>query len=251
MIDSSMHPRSRGGSPHGRDTTVRRVRDLLSASIRGGYLPAEERLIEDLLIESLGASRGAVRQALQTLADDGFLTRRQRVGTLVTPHLTRLRLADTVPVDSDSPVITLKLIEQRTTPTSALLRDRLRTEDKTVRMVENLFLMDGAPIGVRTAYFTHDITFTAYDGPVDMSTVAAELFGAVIALARTEVGATAADTHTARLLKIPLSAPVLTRHQVLDNVDGRPIEVVFDQYRADRVTFVASELPVSELVVHG
>lgn len=50
---------------------------------RGGLVPGEQLPPEDRLAEKLGLSIGTVRKAMQTLSDDGLLTRRQGTGTFV------------------------------------------------------------------------------------------------------------------------------------------------------------------------
>jgi GntR family transcriptional regulator len=63
------------------------VRDRLLGAVRagaypGGRLPPEEELARDL-----GVSRATVRAALQSLAEDGIVSRRRRHGTVVNKHM--------------------------------------------------------------------------------------------------------------------------------------------------------------------
>lgn len=51
---------------------------------RGDLVPGEQLPPEDKLARKLGLSIGTVRKAMQTLSDDGLLTRRQGTGTFVT-----------------------------------------------------------------------------------------------------------------------------------------------------------------------
>lgn len=231
------HPRAAGGNDRGRHREPRRVSDMVKASVRSGLYTEDTQLTEDVLISSLGASRTAVRAALQALAAEGVVLRSPGHGTHVRHRPVRLALRDSAVTDGAT-AVSLTIVDQRTVPTTALLRERLRTADDTVRMVENTYSDGTETIGVRTAYFSRDVTFTEYSGPADMATVAVELFGRALGRIESEVGSAVADEHTARLIGLPVGAPVLVREQLVVAADGTPLEVVFDHFRADRVTFV-------------
>jgi len=63
------------------------VRDRLLAAMRAGAF-AEGRLPPEAeLAHELGVSRATVRAALQTLAEDGIVSRRRRHGTIVNEHM--------------------------------------------------------------------------------------------------------------------------------------------------------------------
>lgn len=232
------HPRAVGGSDRGRHRYPRRVSDMVRALVRGGFYSTDDQLIEDTLMASLGASRSAVRGALRALADEGLVARSPRHGTVVRHRPVRLELRDTIAVHEADSALRIEITDQRTVPTTELLRERLGIVDDTLRMVENTFHDDVEPIGVRTAYFPHSVTFTEYAGPVDMTSVAQQLFGTHLGRTESEVGSALCDDHTGRLLGIPAGSPVLVREQLVFDASDRPLELVFDHYRADRVTFV-------------
>src|ERR1022692_2446265 len=60
-----------------------RVYGLIKSAIRIGLLGPEEKLLEPDLVRTYAASRGAVREALGQLADEGLVTREPRHGTVV------------------------------------------------------------------------------------------------------------------------------------------------------------------------
>ncbi|OLL72908.1 putative transcriptional regulator of N-Acetylglucosamine utilization, GntR family [Pseudonocardia sp. Ae168_Ps1] len=231
------HPRASGGTARGRHTFPRRVREMLRASVRGGYLVVDDKLVEDQLMESLNASRSAVRAALQQLADEGFVDRQQRRGTVVVRRGVAVRLRDTVTALGATEV-TLQMAEQGGVPSTPLLRHRLGVPDAVLRMNENIFRADGEVIGVRTAYFPSSFTTPSYAGPAALDVVFADFFGVGLGRVQTEIGAAGADDRTGRLLGVAPGAPVLLREQLFHDEDDRPVQVVFDNYRADRVTFV-------------
>jgi len=55
---------------------------MRAGAYEGGRLPPEEELARDL-----GVSRATVRAALQSLAEDGIVSRRRRHGTVVNEHM--------------------------------------------------------------------------------------------------------------------------------------------------------------------
>ncbi|MBD0863763.1 GntR family transcriptional regulator [Gordonia sp. zg691] len=240
----SRHPRMHGGSANGRHSSVRWVRDMLAASIRAGHLPESAQLAEDALVSELGASRGTVRLALRSLADEGLLVRRPRLGTIVHARHARLEIADTVDRSWQGPEISLQIIDQRTVPATAFLRSRLETEDRSVRLLDVLFRRRGEVIGIRTAYFSRDVTydFGEYTGPISMASLSASHFRTPMTTVVTEVTAAAADARTSVLLGITENSPVLCRTQVFAGADGHPLQVSFDQYRSDRASFVTEPL---------
>ena len=67
------------------------VRDELAGRITSGAIPPGSRLpAEPQLAEDLGVSRATLREALRSLEEDGFVTRRRGAGTFAT-HRPRLR----------------------------------------------------------------------------------------------------------------------------------------------------------------
>src|SRR5689334_7494285 len=59
------------------------LRDELLRAMRAGDFPDGRLPPEAQLAENLGVSRHSVRAALQSLADDGIVTRRRRHGTVI------------------------------------------------------------------------------------------------------------------------------------------------------------------------
>lgn len=63
------------------------VRDRLLAAMRAGAFAGGRLPPEAHLAEQLGVSRATVRAALQTLAEDGVVSRRRRHGTVINEHM--------------------------------------------------------------------------------------------------------------------------------------------------------------------
>ncbi len=238
MRERATHPRAVGGSAGNRNTLSRRVHDMLLASMHHGIYAEDQVLVEDQLIAHLDASRTAVREALRKLADEGVVERHPRSGTIVVNTGVRIALEDIRLADGPSDEMDIVITEQRTVPSTSLLRTRLSTSDRRLRMVENTFALKGAVIGIRTAYFRCSFEAVSYDGRAAMSEVAARFFGRTVSRIDTSIGATTADARTARILGIAEGSAVVVRNQTFYDSHERPIQIAFDHYRADRVTFV-------------
>lgn len=65
------------------------MRERLLAEIRAGAFPTGRLPPEAALARRLGVSRATVRAALQTLADDGLVSRRRRHGTVINERTLR------------------------------------------------------------------------------------------------------------------------------------------------------------------
>lgn len=237
------HPRSVGaGGRGGRQSSARRVRDQVHAAIQRGVFREDEALVEEVLTTTLGASRQAVRTALQSLADEGLMIRTRRKGTFPLGRGIRLYLEDIV---DDAPErFRLQVLEARDVPTSPLLGSLLKTSESPLRLMEHLFFYDDEAIGIRTTYFSRRFTADGYTGLLGMRRVANVFFGTDdLFVTDTEIGSTIADEATSAQLGVDPGVPLLTRFQVFADPDGLPIQASFDQYRADRVSFRGEPKP--------
>jgi GntR family transcriptional regulator len=231
----SYHPRSVGGSLHGRHTSTRRVRDILRASIADGLSFSRDGLTEDFLVEELGASRNSVREALQLLAEEGLVDRKRRVGTSISGSIVSVPVSDMVSSRIDGE-LGIRWIEQRTVPSNRFIREKLQTDAAHVGMIEYLFVLAGQPVGVRSLYFAagHEILET----PIAKSTpdAFAWSFGEELGRVETVLEAVNCDAKTARLLHVSDGTALLVRQDVFYGVSGVPRELAFTHYRPDKIS---------------
>lgn len=234
------HPRAHGGSARGRQVSSRRVRQLILASIRAGILDIHEQLVEEELMSLFNSSRGSVREALNELRKAGYVVRKPRFGTRVNRLQVGIELTEITAVDDKT--ISLTVLEQAMVPSFPLIRARLRTEEETVRMVENTFSVDGEVIGLRCAYFSprYGADPTAFMGvPVAMQPIFQDFFGVERGPAKVTLGVEHCDERTARILGVNPGETLLSREILYTTADHAPVQIVFDVFLANRVRFEA------------
>jgi GntR family transcriptional regulator len=229
-------PRSVGGSSHGRHTSTRRVRDIIRAGIGSGLSFSQDSLTEDFLMRELGASRNSVREALQMLADEGLLDRRRRVGTSISGSIVDIPVTDMV-THRLAGELGIRWVEERIEPVSRYVREQLRlpAAHDEVKMIEYVFTLHGDIVGVRSIYV--ESTHTIVETPIAMHLEDAfdYAFGAPLGQVVTTLAAETCDSKTARLLRVAEGSAILVSRQLMFDASGRPRELAFTHFRADRV----------------
>lgn len=232
------HPRAVGGSAGTRQRSARVVHQLLRSSIKSGILHHGESLSEESLVEHLHTTRSSVRFALQMLADEGLVTRQRRVGTVVDGKPIQIPMQDVVDEAVSGP-LDYRLIGDHTFPAHVLIRSRMPTEQKQVRMIEYVISSGDVAIGTLVAFqisphlqmFEHKVKIA------NIATTFEEIYGQPFGRMETCIDAVNADDATAALLGIPPGSQMLVRDQVLSDAEGTIHEFAYAHYRADLVSF--------------
>lgn len=216
------------------------IAQQLEDAIDQGALGSGQRLEGEVeLAQRLAVSRPTVRQAIDRLVEDGLVTRRRGVGTVVVPRRVRRPLALSSLHDD--------LQAAGRHPTTAVLATRQESADTTVAsalgiqvgdpvlFLERLRYADGAPLGLLHNYLPADL--------LELTRPLLERHG-LYALMRAHgvhpqvaeqtVGARDATSSEARLLQGPRDLTVLTMSRTAYDASGRPIEYGTHCYRADR-----------------
>jgi GntR family transcriptional regulator len=241
-LEKRPHPRAKGGSARGAQTSPHRVRDFILASIRAGILTPASPLDEQSLMDLLQASRGSVRAALTELTSRGVLARRPRTGTRVRSAGIYLPINDVS--NTSTCRITIQILDQRLVPASPFLRLKLGTDDEQIRLVENAFIAGDDIIGIRTAYFPVTVSSNPehIKTPVPMRALIETFFGREPGDVKAWVSAEASDPRTSRLMRIAEGTALLRRELLYRDESKRPIQIVFDAFRADMVTLEQDSL---------
>lgn len=129
-----------------------KVADALRESIRDQYLLIGQIPNENDLADEIGVSRGTIRQALSTLADEGLILRKQGVGTFINPHVMQMNVRADLPfrftelINNAGYTASITLLEHQNIladdDLSSTLSVPLRTE---VMLLKRVFLANDKP----------------------------------------------------------------------------------------------------------
>jgi len=207
----------------------------------GQQLPTESRFMEDF-----GVSKITIRQALQGLADLGYVRREQGRGTFVakarfdqgpreltsfSEEMRRHRL------QASSRVLERYIGGAESKVAEAL---ELRSGEP-VFILKRLRMADGEPIGTQTAHIPSALTPGIEDEDfehVSLYKVLRDRYGLQPAKARETHCAALAEPAAAELLAIPAGAPVLAAERVTFLPGDKPLEFVKSVMRGDRYSIV-------------
>jgi GntR family transcriptional regulator len=213
----------------------RQIKGLITASLQAGeWKPGEGIPSEMELAARYKVSQGTVRKAIDELATENLLVRRQGKGTFVATHAeerTRYRFLRLVPDDGVPEDMARRFLECR----------RMRAPAEIARALD-LKGGDGA-IQVRRVLSSHDRPVVLDDiwlpAPLFKGLTAERLsehrgplygffeaeFGVRMIRAEEKIRAVAADAASAHLLDLTEGAPLLSVERVSFTYGDRPVEV--------------------------
>lgn len=220
------------------------LRQRISAGgFANGVLPDERGLAEQL-----DASRNAVREALSLLSDEGLVTRRRGVGTVVvTPTYGHGldRLAGLAEALAGHGTVTNEvLIAEVTADPPAEVTERLCLGAGAAAVhIERVRRVDGEPLSLDSTYLTADIGRGVLRADLetrDIFAVIEETAGCPLGRAEIEVRAAGADPETAALLGVRTGAAIFLIDRLTRLSDGTPVDAEVLRIRADRMTLRAT-----------
>lgn len=224
-----------------------RIASTLSSRINTGvYRPGSRLGTETELAEAFGVSRITVRKALDTLGD--LVERRRAHGTFVSSSvrpqpamqlngnlediLLQLSLGDTRIAEwgivRSSPEVAQALHLAPGTEVYRLSRHRMSFDEIPA---PRAWLVNHFPIDVGEAIRDKDVTTHTVTALIDANPATRLGWG----LQR--VWADAASDQVATALRIPKGGPVLAMERTLYATDGRPLDIVLVNYRADQFQY--------------
>ncbi|HYF57113.1 MAG TPA: GntR family transcriptional regulator [Salinarimonas sp.] len=224
-----------------RDALVRRIADGVWQS--GQAIPSEFEIAADL-----GVSQGTVRKALDEMAAERLVMRRQGRGTFVARHDDERILFQFFKLVPDAggrrfPESRVLAVSRR--PADARAAERLDIPPRTgIVAIERLRTLAGAPrvwerIVVPARLFPG---LAERELPNNLYELYALEFGVTIAAATERLTAVAATAREAGPLEIAPGTPLLAVDRVARSIDGRAAEWRVSLCRTDGVHYV-SELP--------
>ncbi|TDD69018.1 GntR family transcriptional regulator [Actinomadura darangshiensis] len=212
-------------------------RQVLYGEFRSGALPAEA-----VLAREFGASRNAVREALDLLRAEGLIERRAGVGTLPVaekyPHGLEhlLGLAETLREhgEVDNEVRTTGLI----TPSREVSSRLRQAPGEPVVYIERIRRLNGLPLSLDLTYLARDLgePLLAEDlARNDIFVLLERIAGQPLGTAEVVLEAVNADPHSAATLDAPRGTALLMLERLTHLADGRPVDLEFVRFRGDRI----------------
>jgi GntR family transcriptional regulator len=220
---------------------VRRLRDLMRVGVTAGTV--RRPLVEAQLQRTFGASRGAVRGALDLLREEGLIDRVPGAGTFALSRLARHRF-DRLQGLSEGVERGVERVDHQ-----VLALDRLPAPDVVsgalgvgagdpVVMLERRSFIDGRPVMIGTHWLPADpfadLCVEAFEG--ELHELYEATLGVPVAGSRSTIEAVSADAGVAELLGVGHGVPLLRFERRITMEDGRPAEFGFVRCRGDRLS---------------
>jgi GntR family transcriptional regulator len=219
----------------------KRIQGAIRKRLEAGHLkPGDLVDSERELARIHRVSLMTARHALAGLEREGKVVRRRGAGTFVAPpkiHFNKLmsytEQMSGRGLDVSSKLLSLSVID---TEPEVAARLALPAASRLIKL-ERLRLGGDEPFAIETCYLSADdfgsLTQARLDR-VSLFSILQRDYGLQIGHADEEVDATTADPHNARLLHIPLGAPVLRIRQEIYSTKGKVALYVLGLYRSDR-----------------
>jgi GntR family transcriptional regulator len=223
------------------------IKDLLTRSLQSGeWKPGEAIPSEIELAQRFRVSQGTVRKAVDELAAENLVVRRQGKGTFVATHAeasTQYRFLRLVPDEGESQPLQRRLLECRRMRASAdvarslglkagdgviWVRRMLLAQRESVLspvVLDDLFLHGGLFKGLNAE------RMASHKGP--MYRLFELEFGVHMARAEERLRAVAADAAQATLLELPVGAPLLSVDRLSYTYGDKAVELRRGLYRTE------------------
>ena len=210
------------------------VRTQLLTEMRKGMFSHCDRLPrETLLSEKLGISRTQLRDVLGALEQEGYITRRLGVGTLINRHVLNVKsrmdieaeILDIVCNNGYQPEVVF--LDAKEEEANEFIAEKLGIEEGTpIIKVSKLCMADGIP-----ALYFQDIfkvslikeSYTKEDMEYPIFQFLKEKCDVEAYMDLTQLKAVAADEEIAEILKVPKGTPLLNMEEVDYNIEGNII----------------------------
>ncbi|MGX7013205.1 GntR family transcriptional regulator [Vagococcus silagei] len=221
------------------------IHDAIKNKIANGYWNVGDRLpSERELSEVFGVSRMTLRQAIQTLADEGILERKVGSGTYVARKKVKETMIGTTSfskiVSAQGSVPSSKTMSYFVTKPSSSEMERLNIgKDEEIIKMERIRYADDIPICFEVASIPYHIIqdFDKHEITQSLYTVLDKNSNKRIGKSSQTISALIASEKIAEYLDIKKGDAVLRLRQVSYFTDGEPFEYVRSQYVGERFEF--------------
>lgn len=211
---------------------------------KGRYTPGEKIPTEAQLSSRFGVNRHTVRQAVQSLAEDGLLHARRGAGVFVTAQPTdyalgrRVRFHQNIEASGRAASRRFSRLETRQ-PSQAEAEALHLPPDGLVHVAEGVSLVDGQPLAAFRSIFPaarFPDLLTALEKTESVTQALADCGLGDYTRAETRLTAKLADPVLALALQVTPGAPVLRSAAVNVDAAGVPVELGTTWFAGDRVT---------------
>lgn len=213
-------------------TPPKAIRTILLEAMRTGiFADASHLPPETELAAALGISRTQLRDALAALEQEGFITRRHGIGTLINRHVVNVpvrmdieeELLDMIRSSGYQPG--LAFVHSRdTVPDPEMLRRITLPPDTPLLRVDRLYTADGRP----AIYCVDMLDKSIIQKPYTQADLEQPIFhflqnicGLSAYMDLTDLRPVIADESLARLLSIPTGSPLLQMYEVDYDISGK------------------------------
>jgi GntR family transcriptional regulator len=211
------------------------IKDLLTASLQAGeWRPGEAIPSEIELAARFKVSQGTVRKAIDELATDNLLVRRQGKGTFVATHAeehTQYRFLRLTPDEGIAPAMQRRLIDCRRmrAPMDVARALALKAGEAAVQL-RRLLLSEERPVVLDDIWLPGNLfkgltaeKLAAYRGP--LYGLFETEFGVPMIRAEEKIRAVAANEDDAATLALPTGAPLLLVERLSFTYGDKPVEL--------------------------
>jgi len=222
------------------------VSDSILERIQNGEWNANQLIPSESELGSLyGVGRNTVRHAIADLTARGILKTVQGVGSFVVGErvskTAEYLLGFTQEMQMQGRQVGSRVLESRLIPADPFLARRLQIQlGAEVAYLIRVRLMDGEPTAIERAYLPHELCpgiLTHDFSNTSLYQVLAEEYACRPDHAEQEIEASLATSQVAELLSLKLPAVVFVFHRETRLADGRVIEYVDSEVRADQFRF--------------
>ncbi len=191
-------------------------------------------------------SRTTIREAINSLVQQGYLYREHGRGTFVSPQKLQKGWMDLTSFSEDlvkRGIVPGQVIRSlaRVIPPPRVLQRLELPAGSTVYRIERIRLGDGTPIGLQTSYLAlapvQEISMEEMEAAGSLYRILMEKFHIIPTEADETLEVTLATPEEAALLEIATGAPLLLNERVLFSQERRPVEYVKILYRGDRYQY--------------
>ncbi|WP_404449767.1 GntR family transcriptional regulator [Sutcliffiella horikoshii] len=221
------------------------LESYIKNQIEAGYIMTGENIpSEREYAESYGISRMTVRQAINSLVNEGLQYRKKGSGTFVSEKKFEQPLQGLTSFTEDMKkrgmTPTSKLIHFEVIPANSFIANELKiSEYAPVYEIKRIRLADGEPMALETNYLSANLVKGLTEDEVNASiySYVEKKLGLQITHAEQLIESVSASEEHEKLLNIEKDHPMLYIQRNTFLHDGTPLELVRSVYRGDRYKF--------------